>query len=204
MKFPSDPAIGQLFKPYDDATYSYQWNGQGWDVVRSMTVTDDPVKEDGSSSGFIKKLVEDVYNETPTGEIDGTNRIFKLTYPPLLGSEHIYVNGVLQRRGLDYEIVNEYFTLGDAPFPGESVICSYGKTILREILNEVPTGEINGQNNVFVLNNIPISQSEYVYLNGVLLIKGEEFDYTIKDNIITLIEFPEDGELITCTYKTNS
>jgi hypothetical protein len=203
MKFPSKPVTGQLFKPHSDATYSYQWNGQGWDVVRAMSIGDDQVKEDGSSSGFIKKLVEDVHNEIPLGEINGVNCIFKLQNVPLLGSEHIYLNGVVQRRGTDYDIVNEYFILSEPPFSGESVICSYGKTTLREILNEVPVGEINGLNNRFVLNNIPIHQSEYIYLNGILLIKGEALDYTIENNILYLNEYPNRGELITCTYKTN-
>lgn len=201
MKLPNNPNIGQLFKPRADADYSYQWNGQGWDVVRSM---EDQVKDDGTSSGFIKRLVEDVHNETPVGEIDGVNLIFKLEYPPLIGSENIYLNGVVQRRGLDYIISDTYFTLIDAPFPGESLICSYGKTILREILNEIPSGELNGVNNIFILNSSPIPQSEYFYLNGILLINGSDSDYTIENNIITLAEYPEAGELLTCTYKTNS
>jgi hypothetical protein len=168
-----------------------------------MSKNDDPVQEDGSSSGFIKKLVEDVYNEIPIGELDGVNCTFRLASMPLIGSEKIYVNGVVQRRGIDYTIVNDYFVLNDAPTSSESLICSYGKTSLREILNEIPSGEINGMNNVFVLNNIPILGSENIYLNGILLINGENDDYVIKDNIVTLVEYPGPGELITCTYRTN-
>jgi hypothetical protein len=202
MKFPSTPINGQIFKPYLGSTYSYQWNGQGWDVVRSVTVNDDPVQEDGSSSGFIKKIVEDVGTEIPVGEIDGVNCIFKLESAPLLGSEYVYLNGVMQRRGIDYEITNEYFTLIEPPFAGESLLCRYSKVTLKEVLNEVPSGEMNGRNNIFVLKNIPIDKSELIYLNGILLIKGDALDYTISNNILYLNEYPSEGELLICTYKT--
>jgi hypothetical protein len=203
MRFPSDPKIGQLFKPHDEATYSYIWEGHGWDIVQSIAKSDESVREDGSSSGFIKKVVDDIDNEIPIGEINGINRIFKLLNIPLIGSEYIYMNGLLQRRGLDYVMANEYFTLEHAPFPGENILCSYTKMAFIEIFNEIPSGEINGFNNIFILNNIPISQSEYVYLNGLLLTKGEEFDYTIENNLLFLKDRPAPGEILTCTYKTN-
>jgi hypothetical protein len=203
MKFPQPTITGQIFVPHEGASYSYRWNGAAWDVIRSSDESNAPIAADGSSPGFVKKLAEDVYNEIPTGEINGSNLTFELEYSPILGSEHVYLNGLVQRRGIDYTITDNYINLAMAPFPGEMIICSYSKSTIMEILNEIPVGAINGANNRFVLTRVPIPKSEYLYLNGILLIKGDGLDYTIEDNIITLNEFPESGERLTCTYRTN-
>lgn len=202
MIFPQNPSTGQVFIPYAGAGYSYRWNGFAWDVIRAFSESNAPILPDGSSPGFVKKLAEDVYNEVPTGEIDGSNVTFQLESNPILGSERLYLNGLIQRRGLDYTITDNYINLLFAPFPGEMLTCSYSKTTITEILNEVPVGALNGSNVIFMLNYIPVDTSEFVYLNGLLLRKGDSLDYTISNNTITLSEAPGSGELVTCTYRT--
>ncbi len=66
---------------------------------------------------------------------------------------------------------------------------------------ETPTGEINGINTVFQLSHTPISNSEHIYLNGILQDSGEDNDYQITGNIITFLIPPREGFKIKCSYR---
>ena len=48
-----------------------------------------------------------VDKEIPCGSIDGTNTTFILNHEPILNSEHVYLNGVLQESGEDSDYVLE-------------------------------------------------------------------------------------------------
>jgi hypothetical protein len=65
--------------------------------------------------------------ETPTGSIDGINKDFELLYEPIVGSEHIYLNGLLQEPGVgnDYVILGTTITFELAPLPNMKILCSY-------------------------------------------------------------------------------
>lgn len=74
-----------------------------------------------SSSNFVDK-------ETPSGTINGSNVTFTLAYTPISGSEHLYLNGVLQEDGgNDYGISGNTITYVTAPLTGEKHKCSYRK-----------------------------------------------------------------------------
>lgn len=45
-----------------------------------------------------------VYQEEPTGNMDGKNRIFRLSRKPIENTEEIFKDGMLMARGLDYTI----------------------------------------------------------------------------------------------------
>jgi hypothetical protein len=62
---------------------------------------------------------------TPTGTINGVNTVF--TFPNSLvdGSEHIYVNGILQEEGVDYSRVTTTVTFAVAPETGDDLKFSY-------------------------------------------------------------------------------
>jgi hypothetical protein len=66
---------------------------------------------------------------------------------------------------------------------------------------EIPRGEIDGQNQEFILLNRPIPNSEHVFLNGVL--QMNEHDYSISENIITFFSPIPEFSVIVCTYKKN-
>jgi len=68
-----------------------------------------------------------VDNETPSGPIDGINKIFELYLTPVPGSEHLYLNGLLQDSGmmLDYTIVGRIIEFSYAPPIGSEILCSY-------------------------------------------------------------------------------
>lgn len=75
-----------------------------------------------SSSNFVDK-------EIPTGSINGSNTAFTLANTPVAGSEHVYVNGILQESGAgnDYTISGASITMLTAPLTGEKIRVSYRK-----------------------------------------------------------------------------
>ena len=74
-------------------------------------------------------------------------------------------------------------------------------TRVRYVDKEVPTGLINGENNVFTLSYNPIPGSEHLYLNGLLQDSGVDNDYTIVDSTITFYEAPMEGMTLKCSYR---
>jgi len=66
-----------------------------------------------------------VDKETPIGSIDGINDTFLLNRNPIPGSEHIYLNGLLQDEDEDYVINYNTITFIQAPSIGMKIRCSY-------------------------------------------------------------------------------
>ena len=79
-----------------------------------------------TSAGLLNSNFVD--RETPTGLINGSNTTFTLANTPVAGSEHIYLNGIVQTGGgVDYTISGPTITLVTAPFTGETIRVSYRK-----------------------------------------------------------------------------
>jgi len=70
-----------------------------------------------------------VDRETPSGTINGSNVTFTLANTPVSGSEHVYLNGLLQTVGAgnDYTISSGTITMLTAPLTGEVLRVSYRK-----------------------------------------------------------------------------
>ena len=75
-----------------------------------------------SNTNFVDKAI-------PSGSINGSNTAFTLANTPVVGSEHVYLNGVLQESGAgnDYTISGANITLLSAPLTGEKLRVSYRK-----------------------------------------------------------------------------
>lgn len=75
-----------------------------------------------TGSNFVDK-------EVPSGTINGVNTTFTLANTPIAGSDHVYLNGVLQESGAgnDYTISGATITMLTAPLTGEKVRVSYRK-----------------------------------------------------------------------------
>lgn len=75
-----------------------------------------------TNSNFVDK-------EVPSGSINGSNTAFSLANTPVSGSEHLYLNGVLQESGAgnDYTISGASITMLTAPLTGEKLRVSYRK-----------------------------------------------------------------------------
>ena len=70
-----------------------------------------------------------VTRETPTGAVNGTNTSFVLANTPVVGSESVFLNGILQEPGVgnDYTISVATITYLTAPVTGDKVRVSYVK-----------------------------------------------------------------------------
>jgi len=66
-----------------------------------------------------------IVGETPSGSVNGTNKVFTLLHAPLLGKDAVYLNGILQVRGTDYTISSATITMTNAPFTGDRIRVIY-------------------------------------------------------------------------------
>ena len=75
-----------------------------------------------SNTNFVDK-------EVPSGAINGANVTYVLANTPVAGSEHIYLNGILQESGAgnDYTISGATITYLTAPLTGDKLRASYRK-----------------------------------------------------------------------------
>jgi hypothetical protein len=65
---------------------------------------------------------------------------------------------------------------------------------------ETPTGTINSSNTSFTLANTPVSGTEMLFQNGILLVAGSGKDYTISTATITFTTAPATGDVLLATY----
>jgi len=67
--------------------------------------------------------------EVPSGSINGANTSFVLANTPTSGTEHVYLNGILQEAGAgnDYTISTNTITMLTAPLAGEKIRVTYRK-----------------------------------------------------------------------------
>ena len=135
------------------------------------------------------------WNETPEGLIDGNNQTFYLKYSPAPAEGLLlFYNGILLERGLgsDYSVNENQVNMLYPPIAGSKLKAMYPVYNVVDITwNEIPIGEMNGLNNVFVLNNKPANpESMLLFLNGVLQEQGQTEDYILINNIITFLNIP--------------
>ena len=91
--------------------------------------------QDMSFSQFVEQPfpttieVNDLVNdETPSGQINGTNALFTTAYPFKGSSLSVYLNGVKLMNGIDFNLsIPQQFTLIEAPELGDYIRCSYLK-----------------------------------------------------------------------------
>jgi hypothetical protein len=72
----------------------------------------------------LSKIIH-VDKEKPIGVIDGVNVNFSLSHIPIPGSEHLYLNGLLQDGEDDYQIENNNILFNEPPSIGMKIKCSY-------------------------------------------------------------------------------
>jgi hypothetical protein len=72
---------------------------------------------------------------------------------------------------------------------------------INHVDREIPSGIIDGQNKLFILNKIPETNSEHLFLNGVLQDPGESEEYIISGNTITFNDPPSNGSKLRCSYR---
>jgi hypothetical protein len=92
-------------------------------------------------------------------------------------------------------------TLGTTSIPFQQIPTSAGLAASNFVDKETPSGTINGSNTAFTLAFTPVSGSEYLFLNGLLLESGAGNDYTITGAAITMLTAPLTGEKLRVSYR---
>lgn len=98
-------------------------SNQGGTLGSTSITWYNPITAGGiTSANFVDK-------ETPSGAINGSNTSYTLANTPTVGSEHVYLNGVLQESGSgnDYTISGGTITMLTAPLTGEKIRVTYRK-----------------------------------------------------------------------------
>lgn len=107
-------------------------NAGATDVVPT-TLSGDVASVSGAGvvtlAGTITREADFVDRETPAGTINGSNTSFTLSNTPIAGSEHVYLNGLLQDSGAgnDYTISGLTITYLTAPVTGDKLRVTYRK-----------------------------------------------------------------------------
>ncbi len=102
-----------------------------------------------------------------------------------------------------YAITSSYSNTSS--FSQNSITASYALNNIifnNYIAKEVVSGSIDGINTAFNLVNTPVSNSEMVFLNGILQIPPT--DYSITGSLINFAIAPFNGDKIVSTYATSS
>jgi len=187
MKFPKNPEQGYKFVAENG--HAFIWNGAAWD-----TVSKDDKKFSASTSASSEE-VKEFFN--PDGEMN----VFQLSTVPLLGSLKVFLNGMLQTEDSNYDYVleDDRVVFSFPPLNDSDIQCIYRRQVYTSVANELPVGDINGENNSFRLNNSPYPDTEQVFLNGMLQRKG--MDYSIYGNMIVFNDSPKTGSIVICNYK---
>jgi hypothetical protein len=175
-------------------------------ISQSLTTQSIQISDLSSISNVLNSSKVFVNKEIPYGSIDGINTTYVLTHTPTVGSDHLYLNGILIEDGTstDYTISGSTIIFSEPLLSGSKLSCTYyyaDETPIKIFKDkEIPSGSINGTNVVFELEYLPVLGSEHLYLNGVLQESGEENDYMISDSIITFKEAPPTNMKLRCTY----
>ncbi|MEW6770017.1 MAG: hypothetical protein AB1330_01305 [Bacillota bacterium] len=62
------------------------------------------------------------------------------------------------------------------------------------LVGEVPTGAVDGTNNVFTLSGTP--QVLFLFYNGLFMKQGVDADYTLSENTVVFSSPPEAGSIL--------
>lgn len=158
-----------------------------------------------SSSSYVS--VVPVWNEIPSGSVDGMNMTFTLTRAPIDNNVMLYLNGRLVREGSsnDYVLSGSALSMLTAPLEGDVLMSSYLTPGVARSWNEIPSGSVDGSNAEFYLSHIPNPGSLMLFLNGIVT-RGDGNDYLITGNHITLSSdiVPISGDNLVSFYDYNS
>ena len=172
----------------------------------------DCVRVDGTSTPCIPPTLYPVFvdSEVPTGSVNGTNFTFMLSTAPAPGSSlRLYRNGLLQQPGTDYLLTGStvLFVAGAEPATGDVLgawyrVAETTTTPVSFVEGEIPSGLLNGTNNIFALGSVtnPTS-SVQIFRNGLLL--RETMDYAISGSQLTFLAgaTPQAGDFLQASYR---
>ena len=97
--------------------------------TNALRVKPGGIGETQLGAGTYLRKVDKITRETPAGTINGSNTTFTLANTPVVGSEEVFLNGILQEPGAgnDYTISGGTITYLTAPATGDRLRVSYMK-----------------------------------------------------------------------------
>lgn len=96
-----------------------------------------------------------------------------------------------------WKLVTDNITLGTTPLVFTALSIS-SLTSGNFVVNETPSGTINGSNTAFTTGNAPVAGTVQIFLNGLL--QTLTTDYTISGSNITYVTAPLTGDILRITY----
>lgn len=105
-----------------------QKNGEDHDYVilkNSIYFNEAPISESLIICNYFIRSAISVKNEIPEGKKDGNNKDFFMVGNPETNTERIFLNGLLQKNGLDYVIEDNKISFIEPPIENSIIICFY-------------------------------------------------------------------------------
>lgn len=121
------------------------------------------------------------------------------TWAEIPGSAMVIQEGTTLADTVWVSTANQGGTIGTTAITFSQQTSGGGGSI--NVDKEVPSGTKNGSNATFTLANTPISNSEHVYLNGILQDAGSGNDYTITGATITMLNVPAASDKLVVSYR---
>jgi hypothetical protein len=118
-----------------------------------------------------------------------------------------YKSGKIISTGYSIKETGNFKTVGPKEiWPADKIISSAIQLAKDEMTNnifekEVPKGNLDGVNCRFDLSADAVLKSEMVYLNGLLQMSGQDYDYFMDGKTIVFIDPPTPGMRIICSYR---
>ena len=85
---------------------------------------------DSMIAGIIGNNIQIVWNEVPSGIINGINCLFTLEFAPKNSRVLVFINGVIQESDsaqCDFHVANRAITFDVAPSSGSKILATYNK-----------------------------------------------------------------------------
>jgi hypothetical protein len=106
--------------------------GNGSNVATAVAISGDATLSDTgvlTLASTVAKHADFVFNEQPSGTINGTNTVFTLASTPRAGTVSLFQNGIrlFVGAGNDYTISGQTITFVTAPVTGDNMIADYNK-----------------------------------------------------------------------------
>ena len=151
------------------------------------TTSDQTVSVSLLKSSSSISLVAPVFNEIPSGLIDGMNMVYTLVNAPVNSSLMLFQNGRLLREGTssDYVLNTSTISMMSAPLEDDVLVSSYLKVNLTYQCGEIPSGSLDTVNKDFYLDQVPIAGTLMLFLNGIFL--TQDRDYVLTGNHIVIV-----------------
>lgn len=125
-------SVGASGLKLSSLTSAYILVGNGSNIATGVAMSGDVAIDNTGLTAVtssIPRYSSFVTREVPTGFINSSNRVYTLANTPTLGTECVYLNGLLQTAGVDYTISTNTitFSVGDAPETGSILVVNYMK-----------------------------------------------------------------------------